>query len=234
VIDYKSFEVLIFDCYGTIIDWEQGLLRTLRPVLDGHGVEVADAEVLERFAGFESRIQQGPYLRYADVLRSVLAAFGAYFGFSPTDDELARFGQAVKDWPPFPDSGDALRTLKTRYRIVILSNVDDDLFEFSRQKLGVEFDRVFTAQQIGSYKPDPRNFRYALEHLGVPKQRVLHVAQSLFHDIRPARGLGLTAVWVNRRRGLAGAGATLPADAQPDVEVPDLRSLVSLVGLDPA
>jgi 2-haloacid dehalogenase len=232
MIDYKSFAVLTFDCYGTIIDWEQGIVRTLRPVLTAHGVDLTDAEVQEQYAGFEAEIERGPYLRYADVLRGVLTAFGEYFDFAPTDDELARFGEAVRDWPPFPDSRDALRALKTRYRLVILSNVDDDLFEFSRQKLGIDFDRVFTAQQIGSYKPDPRNFRYALEHLDVPKERVLHVAQSLYHDIQPARELGLTTVWVNRRQGHAGAGATPPAEAKPDAVVPDLASLVSLVGLD--
>ena len=234
MIDYKSFEVLTFDCYGTIVDWEQGILATLRPVLEAHGVETADAEVLQRYAGFEAAVEAGPYLRYADVLRRVLVEFGAYFGFAPTEDELARFGRAVGDWPPFADSGDALRALQARYRLAILSNVDDDLFELSRRKLGVDFDRVFTAQQIGSYKPDPRNFRYVLEHLGVPMARVLHVAQSLFHDIKPAKALGLSTVRVNRRRGQAGAGATLPADARPDAEVADLRGLVSLVGLDPA
>lgn len=232
-VDYKSFAVLTFDCYGTIIDWERGILSTLRPVLDAHGVEVADNEILELYARFETEVEQGPYLRYADVLRRVLVAFGTHFGFPPTGDELARFGESVQDWPPFADSGDALRALQARYRLVILSNVDDDLFEFSRRKLGIDFDAVFTAQQIGSYKPDPRNFRYALEHLDVPKDRVLHVAQSLFHDIGPARELGLATVWVNRRRGQTGAGATVPADAVPDAEVPDLRSLVDLVSLDP-
>ncbi|MHC4218778.1 MAG: haloacid dehalogenase type II [Planctomycetota bacterium] len=230
-IDYGSFEVLTFDCYGTLIDWEQGILSSLQPILAAHGISVTEQDVLEHYAGIEAKVEAGPYVSYAEVLRSVLKGFGAHFDFSPTADELSQFAVCVRDWPPFPDSHAALQSLQTRYGLVILSNVDDDLFEHSREKLGVDFDRVFTAQQIGSYKPSPRNFRYALEHLDQSPERVLHVAQSLFHDIKPAKELGLSTVWVNRRRGLGGSGATPPAEVKADAEVPDLRSLVTLVGL---
>jgi 2-haloacid dehalogenase len=231
-IDFESFEVLTFDCYGTIIDWERGILSTLGPILAAHGVSASEPEILERYAGFEAEIEAGPYLTYAEVLKRVLGEFGAHNGFSPTAEELSQFARCVRAWPAFADSAAALRALQARYRLVILSNVDDELFEYSRQKLEIEFDRVFTAQQIGSYKPSPHNFRYALDHLGVPKERVLHVAQSLFHDIKPAKELGLSTVWVNRRGGQDGFGATPPAEAEPDAEVPDLRSLVTLAGLD--
>jgi 2-haloacid dehalogenase len=133
-------------------------------------------------------------------------------------------------WPAFPDSSQALRALGTRYRLIILSNIDDDLFRFSQKILNVTFDHVFTAQQIGSYKPSRRNFEYLIRHAGAPPHAILHVAQSLFHDIAPAKEMGLSTVWVNRRQGRAGFGATPPAEAEPDCQVPDLRSLAVLTG----
>ena len=152
-------------------------------------------------------------------------------GFAATSDELAQFSCCVKDWPAFPDASDALRRLQAKYHLVILSNIDDELFEFSRQKLDIEFYRILTAQQIGSYKPSLRNFEYALQHLDLSKQQILHVAQSLFHDIKPANEIGLATVWINRRKGLKGFGATPPAQAKPDMEVGSLRELAELIGL---
>jgi len=136
----------------------------------------------------------------------------------------------VKDWPAFPDSTRALQALKKKYKLAILSNIDDDLIAFSVQRLG-QFDWIITAQQAKSYKPSLNNFYLALERIGVPKNKILHVAQSLFHDIAPAKALGLSTVWINRRHNKAGFGATPPAQAQPDLQVPDLQTLAVTMGL---
>jgi 2-haloacid dehalogenase len=227
-IDFGAYDVLTFDCYGTLIDWEAGLLGALRPVLDAHSVEIGDAELLESYARHEAALEEGPYLRYRDVLAGGLRALGAELGFEPTASELAAFGGSVADWPAFSDSSDALARLHERFKLVVITNCDDDLFAASARRLGVAFDEVITAEQVGGYKPSTRNFEVAFERIGVPRGRILHVAQSLFHDHVPAKRLGLTSVWVNRRAGREGSGATPPADAAPDLTVPDMRTLAEL------
>jgi 2-haloacid dehalogenase len=221
-------DTLTFDCYGTLIDWERGILDALGPILAGHGLRLDDESILERYALIESALEAGPYLRYREVLRRALDALGSALGFEPAAGERDAFGGSVADWPAFPDSAEALSRLATRYRLVILSNVDDDLFAHSARRLGVAFHDVITAQQAGSYKPALRNFEVAIERVG-PRERILHVAQSLFHDIAPARTIGLRTVWVNRRAGRPGSGATAPSAARPDAEVPDLRTLADLL-----
>jgi 2-haloacid dehalogenase len=124
-----------------------------------------------------------------------------------------------------------LQALKKEYKLAIISNIDDDLFAFSAQRLQTQFDWVITAQQAKSYKPSLNNFHLALERIGVPKPKILHVAQSLFHDIVPAKALSLSTVWINRRHNLGGFGPTPPAQAQPDLEVLDLQTLAALIGL---
>jgi 2-haloacid dehalogenase len=218
-------EALTFDCYGTLIDWERGIADALRPILERYGRAATDDQVLELFAELESAAEAGPYLRYREVLRRVLEGVGERLGFEPSEAELAAFAGSVPEWPPFADTAEALTTLGRRYRLVILSNVDDDLIVGTLRHLPVDFHLVMTAEQIGSYKPSPRNFEALLEQVGLPQERILHVAQSLFHDIAPARRLGLRTVWVNRRAGRPGSGATAPSDARPDFEVPDLRTL---------
>lgn len=229
-MNFDHFTCLSFDCYGTLIDWETGISSALRPILETHAVSADSDALLEFFAKAETEIEAGPYRPYREVLKAVLAKCGGVFGFAPSRDELESFCTSVMHWPAFPDSSQALRTLATRYRLIILSNIDDDLFRYSQTILGVEFDHVFTAQQIGSYKPSRRNFEYLIQHAGAPQHEILHVAQSLFHDIAPAREMGLSTVWVNRRQGLPGFGATPPARAEPDWQVPDLRSLAVLTG----
>ena len=225
----SSFEVLTFDCYGTLIDWESGILRAVSHVLDAHGRELPPAEILEHFARFESTIQGGAYLTYREVLSRVVDEFGRELGFVPSRGERASLPGSIARWAPFDDTVEALRILGSRYRLGVISNVDDDLFAFSQRRLGVEFDQVVTAQQVGSYKPDARNFELALERLGRPVGAILHVAQSLFHDIAPARRLGFATVHVNRVSPHGGSGATMPVNARPDLEVPDLRSLAEMV-----
>jgi 2-haloacid dehalogenase len=230
MLDFDRFTHLTFDCYGTLIDWERGILAALRPVLDRHAIALSDDQALEYFGELESAAERGPYRRYRDVLATVMDGFGARLGFAPSADERAALAASVGDWPPFPDTVAALQTLARRFRLVILSNIDDDLFAGSAKRLGVTFAAVITAEQIGSYKPDPQNFRTLIERLDIAPERILHVAQSLFHDIAPASALGLTTVWVNRRHDRPGSGATPPATARPDLEVPDMRTLAQLAG----
>jgi 2-haloacid dehalogenase len=231
VLNFDQFEVLTFDCYGTLIDWESGLWAALSPIFANHSVTVALDNALELYGELESEAERGPYRDYKAVLRTVLEGLGSRLGFTPTPDELERFAVSVKEWPAFPDSPRALRALKTKYKLAIISNIDDDLFASSAQRLQVPFDWVITAQQVKSYKPSLNNFRVAFERLGLPQSRILHVAQSLFHDIAPAKTLGLATVWVNRRHGKAGSGATPSAQARPDLEVPDLQSLAQRIEL---
>jgi len=212
-----DFDALTFDCYGTLIDWETGLLEAL-PAVAG------EEELLERFAHHEARLEAGPYLRYADVLAGCLRGIGDELGFTPSDEEVAAFSRSVVDWPAFPDSAEALTRLKSRFKLGVITNCDDDLFAASNRKLGVEFDWVITAEQARGYKPRPENFEFAFARIDVPRERILHVAQSLFHDHAPAKALGMTTVWIDRRGGREGSGATPPAEAAPDLTFPDLRS----------
>jgi 2-haloacid dehalogenase len=231
MLQWNDFEVLTFDCYGTLIDWETGILDTLRPIFATHRVELIPEETLELYGELESTAERGEYREYKAVLRLVLERLGARLGFVPTAEELQRFSISVKNWPAFSDSASALQALRRRYRLAIISNIDDDLFAFSAERLQVKFDWIITAKQVKSYKPSLNNFRLAFERIGVPQKRILHVAQSLFHDIAPANLLGLSTVWVNRRHNKEGSGATPVAQARPDLEVPDLRTLAVKAGL---
>jgi 2-haloacid dehalogenase len=231
MIALDSYEILSFDCYGTLIDWEAGILSALAPLLSRHGRSVPDEILLKAFGELESAAEQAPYRSYSVVLREVVEGLGRRFGFAPNAAERASLAGSLAGWPPFPDTRDALRALKSKYRLAIISNIDDDLFAGTNRALGIEFDWVVTARQVGSYKPSLENFRQALARFGAPKDKVLHVAQSLFHDIAPARSLGLSTVWVNRRLGRSGTGATPAAMARPDLEVPDLKSLAELAGV---
>jgi 2-haloacid dehalogenase len=221
-LDYGRFEALTFDCYGTLIDWEAGMLAGLRRVLDDHGIRPPDEELLERYAAAEAELEAGPYRRYREILGLGLERVAAGYGVVPTADEVARFGGSVADWPAFPDSPAALAALASRFRLGVLTNCDDDLFAASNRRLGVTFDWIVTAEQARGYKPRPANFELLLERLAIPPDRILHVAQSLFHDHVPARALGLATVWINRRHDRAGFGATPPAAAVPDATFQDM------------
>jgi 2-haloacid dehalogenase len=231
MLRFDDFDVLTFDCYGTLIDWEAGIWEALRPVFAAHRIDVVPDRALELYGELESAAEREAYREYKAILRAVLDGLGARLGFVPTAQELEQFSISVKDWPAFPDSAAALQALHKKYRLAIVSNIDDDLFAYSAQRLQVRFDWIITAQQAKSYKPSLNNFRLAFERIGVPQNRILHVAQSLFHDIAPANALGLSTVWVNRRHKKEGSGATPVADAHPDLEVPDLRTLAEKVGL---
>jgi 2-haloalkanoic acid dehalogenase type II len=225
-LDYSTFDALTFDCYGTLIDWEAGILAALKPMLPGDA-GTDDEELLVEYANVEATLEAGPYLSYRELLGRGLAAVArAHRSNTSTDDE-ARAGGSVVDWPAFPDSREALVRLKTRFRLGVLTNCDDDLFAASNAKLGVEFDWIVTAQQVGSYKPNEANFAALTERLaadGVTRERILHVAQSLFHDHAPAQRLGFRTVWIDRRHDRSGAGATPPAEARPDATFPSMAA----------
>jgi 2-haloacid dehalogenase len=232
MIDFHQFEVLSFDCYGTLIDWERGMLRALKAVLFNHDIVIdSDNQILKTFAESESSQESGSYLKYRQILKNVVKSFGAQLNFTPTEAELSSLAESIPDWEPFPDTVEALKALKKRYKLAIISNVDDDLFAYTAKKLKVDFDWIVTAEQVKSYKPSLQNFEVAIQRMGISPDKLLHVAQSIYHDIVPAKSMGLSAVWVNRRQGKEGFGATLAASGQPDLEVPDLKTLVSLMGL---
>ncbi|MGH9532299.1 MAG: HAD-IA family hydrolase, partial [Terriglobales bacterium] len=204
-------------------------LGVLRPLLAAHGKQVSDAEILALYAELEPEAQSGEYLRYREVLRRVAYGFGLRLRFPVSPSEADSLPESLGDWKPFPDTVPALRRLRQRYKLAVISNIDDDLFALTARHLEVKFDHVITAQQCRSYKPSLNNFRTALARMGLPQDRVLHVAESLFHDVAPARSLGLATVWVNRRKNRDGAAATRLVDVRPDLEVPDLKSLADLV-----
>jgi 2-haloacid dehalogenase len=230
MITFSDFDVMSFDCYGTLIDWETGIVQALQPIFQTHGVQLSADQVLEAFAGCEAEAERGTYMSYRAVLATALRGLGARYQFTPSRAELQQFSTSVGDWPAFPDSVSSLAHLRQRYKLAIITNCDDDLFAQSNQRLGVAFDWIITAQQAQSYKPALHIFQVAFERIGVPAERILHVAQSLYHDHVPAKQVGLTTVWINRRHDKPGFGATPPAVATPDLEAPDLQTLAGMVG----
>lgn len=226
-LDYGRFEALTFDCYGTLIDWEAGLSAAFRPILAARGIAKDDDDVLTRFASYEAAAEAGPYQTYRQVLAAGLRGVAGELGFEPSDEEAVAFAGSVVDWPAFPDSEAALARLKSRFRLGVITNCDDDLFAASNERLGIDFDWVVTAQQLRSYKPAERNFRLAFDRIGLPRDRILHVAQSLFHDHAPAQRLGMTTVWIDRRHDRPGSGATPEAAATPNATFPDMASFAA-------
>jgi 2-haloacid dehalogenase len=228
MLDLTRFKVLTFDCYGTMIDWETGIFSALRPILTAHNQTIPDFALLELYSELELKAEQGEYLRYRDVLQSVVRGFGERLGFSPTDAEVRSLPESLANWQPFPDTVEALRKLKSRYQLAVISNVDDDMFASTAPKLGVAFDHVITAQQAGCYKPSMRMFRLAEDRMGVSREQWLHVGQSIYHDVIPAQSLGIATVWVNRPSSRPGAGAAKAASGKPELEVPNLSTLADL------
>jgi 2-haloacid dehalogenase len=227
-MDFSRFSAISFDCYGTLANWEAGILPALQSVLARHGRSLADASILELYGEFEAEAESGPYRKYREVLQSVVRSFGERLGFEPSLDDLRLLSESVPSWPPFPDTVAALRQLKKRYKLAIVSNIDDDLFAQTREHLGVEFDAVITAEQAKSYKPSTNNFELALRALDLSPDRLLHAGQSIYHDMIPARSLGIATVWVNRKSARPGVGAVRAAAGQPDLEVPDLATLAAM------
>ncbi|MGC1372591.1 MAG: haloacid dehalogenase type II [Candidatus Sulfotelmatobacter sp.] len=226
-LDFNRFEVITFDCYGTLINWEEGILNCLRPILASHGKSADDATILKLFGDYEADAEQGRYRVYREVLQSVVRGFGDYFKFTPTKDETRSLPKSLTEWEPWPDTVGALRQLQRRFRVCIISNVDDDLFASTEPRLGITFDHVITAQQAKAYKPSLRIFELAFSRIGVPAHRILHVGQSIFHDVIPAQSLGLATVWINRPSAREGVGAVKAIQGRPDLELSSLAELVA-------
>lgn len=220
-----EYRALTFDCYGTLIDWESGIWDALQPLYMANGFDLPRQESLQAFADVESAQEADtPDMLYPEILRHVHITLARRFDLSTNNELDVAFGNSVPFWPAFTDTADALRILKTHYKLVILSNVNRDGFASSNRKLGVQFDAIYTAQDMGAYKPNPGNFDYMLEHiktdLGVEKEDILHTAQSLFHDHVPAIDAGLDTCWIDRQN-LANSedwGATAKVQGRPQTD----------------
>ncbi|MBI2718719.1 MAG: haloacid dehalogenase type II [Rhizobiales bacterium] len=215
----SDFKALTFDCYGTLIDWESGMAQALKPLTSQVKASLDRDRILEAHARHESAQQiQTPTMKYSELLAVVYKRLAEEWGVTAGWDECLAYGASIKDWSAFADSAEALAYLKRHYKLVILSNVDNASFAHSNKKLGVSFDAIFTAEDIGSYKPSSRNFDYMLEklgHLGLGKHDILHTAESLFHDHAPANRHGLASCWIYRRHDQQGFGATINPGAIP-------------------
>jgi len=230
-LDFSKFTWLSFDCYGTLIDWESGIVGALRPLIAASGRTLSSDGILELYAAIEARAEAGPYRPYREILETIVRRMAARLVFSISDEQAGVLADTIGKWHPFPDSVSALQRLKRRYKLAVISNIDDDMFARTSKLLGDPFDAVITAQQARSYKPSANNFTLALERIGEPAEKVLHCAQSLFHDIPPAKALGMGTVWVDRRAGQRGTGATPKFSAEPDLRVEDMKTLADLAGV---
>lgn len=215
----SDFRVLTFDVYGTLIDWESGIVAGLRPILSRMETPPDREAVLAAHAFHESTAQaQTPAKPYPELLAVVAKRLAEEWGVPVSWEDCLAYGRSVKDWPAFPDSAEALAYLKEHYALVVLSNVDDASFAASNARLGVVFDAVFTASDIGAYKPASRNFEYMLTQLGrrgIRAGDILHTAESLFHDHQPAARFGLATCWIHRRHDKEGFGATRDPGERP-------------------
>ena len=238
-LNYDNYDALSFDCYGTLIDWESGIWRAFQPLLvENPRLQIDQIRLLTNFAAFENEIQSNhPGMRYPEVLKSIHNRFALRHDLITNEELDKSFGASVGKWPAFPDSIGALADLKKRFKLAILSNVDDAGFAASNTHLAIEFDAIYTAEKIGSYKPDTRNFEFLFTQLlaeqGIPRERILHVAQSLYHDIQPAKTLGMDCVWIDRQGLSTGGdwGATSVISELPEVDAVfvDLASFAQAV-----
>jgi 2-haloacid dehalogenase len=241
VMKFDEFRVLTFDCYGTLIDWETGILAVVRPWMTRAGISASDAEVLGAFGEAESTAEHDlPTAIYPEILRATHARMAKHFGVNfrtttpPDVDAAELLGKSVGDWPAFADTSDALKRLRRRFKLVVVSNVDRESFARTQKRLGITFDAVVTAEEVGAYKPDPRMFLRAMEvakTFGAERENILHVGQSLYHDHVPAKKLGLKTVWVQRpsKAGEFGATRSPGVDVKPDLVVHSMRELVEVI-----
>jgi 2-haloacid dehalogenase len=227
MLDFSRFDWFSFDCYGTLIDWETGLLGYLHPLLQNKNCGISDDQILALYSEFEPRQQAGHFRKYREVLASVVRDYAHELRFEVSDDEANGLAESIRDWQPFRDTVARLQRLHSHYKLAVLSNIDDDLFAHTAPKLEVRFDAVVTAQQVHSYKPSLNNFEALLRRYAIPRERLLHVAESLYHDVAPAHSLEIATAWVNRRQGKEAAASKL-AEVKPDLEVPDVGRLAEL------
>ena len=233
-MDYSKYKFLSFDCYGTLIDWESGIWNTLQPIImTNKRNDLTREKVLNQFAELEAYQQQNnPEMIYPNILFNVHQKFAQNNNLQSNDNLDSDFGNSVQHWPAFPDSADALRKLKEKFKLIILSNVNNNCFASSCRWLGVEFDEIYTAEKIGSYKPNLQNFKYMFnkvkEKYGEDKETILHVAQSLHHDHVPAKTLNMNTIWIDRQNlskgGNWGATKKIENFPEPDKIFEDLIS----------
>ncbi|HEX3742013.1 MAG TPA: haloacid dehalogenase type II [Terriglobales bacterium] len=228
-LDFSRFRIITFDCYGTLIDWESGILSAIRPILSAHGAHLSDPEILRMYGEIEAHEESGEYQPYREILQAVVRGFGTRLGFGTSEQEQQSLPDSLASWKPFSDTVTALRQLKQKFKLGILSNIDEDLFAATAQQLAVDFDYVITASQARAYKPSLEIFRLAQKRMGLPGEKWLHAAQSIYHDVIPAQSLGISTVWVNRPSPSPNSGAAKPAQAKPDIEVSSLHALADLV-----
>jgi 2-haloacid dehalogenase len=229
-LDFSRFRLITFDCYGTLIDWETGILSAIRPILSAHHAHLSNADILRMYGEIEAEEESGSYQAYKEILRAVVRGFGTRLGFTPSQEEQQSLPNSLANWKPFPDTVAALRQLKQQFKLGILSNIDDDLFSATAPQLEIEFDHVITASQARAYKPSLDIFRLAQKKIGLPPLQWLHAGQSIYHDVVPAQSMGIATVWVNRPSPLPNSGAAKPAKGKADVEVSSLRELADLIG----
>jgi len=220
-----ALSMLTFDCYGTLIDWEAGAIKAMRPLLAKHQVALCDDDIVATMGGLEDELIQPPYRSYRSVLASVVEGFGKRFGFATSDQDNAVLAASIPSWTPFPDTIEALRKLAARYPLAIISNIDDDLFAHTAKQLPIRFADVITAEQAQSYKPHVEIFERAIRRLGVAPGEIAHIAEGAA-EIVPARKLGCATVWI-RRNGRSAGKLTKP----PDEEYSDIRSLAARLDL---
>ena len=228
----SQFKILTFDVYGTLIDWESGMVNALKPLTDQVAVHLSRDDILSAHAHYESTAQRfSPSKKYSELLATVYRRLAEHWKVSVDWEECLTYGRSVPQWPTFDDSAQALGYLKQHFELAVLTNTDNLSFSGSNERLGVAFDSVMTAEDIGSYKPDNRNFEYMLEtlaHRGITKDEILHVAESMFHDHQPANQYGLANCWIYRRHNQEGFGATMDPGDMPTVNF-TFNSMADLV-----
>jgi 2-haloacid dehalogenase len=235
MIDWSRVKALSFDCFGTLVDWEQGILRDLKGgLMTRSGKEAStyydDDELLRFYGQAEPAAQGTPFKPYKEVLKLALLRIADAGHLRPKDPEVLLKG--LPAWPVFPDTADALARLKSRFRLALVTNCDRDLLAGVEARLGVPFDVVVTSEDVGAYKPSPKLLEKAIERLGIAKDELAHAAQSLFHDVETAKALGIPTVHVDRREGRPGGATPRPTTVvAPDVKVKSLAELCSLVGV---
>ena len=218
----SDFKALAFDVYGTLIDWESGMVTALKPLTDKVSQSLSRDDILEAHAFYESTTQRWtPSKKYYELLPVVYRRLAEEWGVEVSWEECQAYGLSVRQWPAFEDSRNVLSYLKRHYKLVVLTNTDNLSFSGSNARLGVQFDGVYTAEDVGSYKPSDRNFDYMLEMLarqGIAKEDILHTAESMFHDHGPANKFGLSNCWIYRRHEKEGFGATMNPGEMPSYD----------------
>lgn len=219
----KNYKYVSFDCYGTLIDWEKGILTYFNTLFQKHGVTISDVEILKNYARFEADAEHGTYKPYREILAEVLQQFCTLVGINHSQIDPQGLAESVKVWPAFEDSHDALVHLQSKYKLVIISNIDDDLFAHSEAILGIKFDHVYTAMQMKSYKPNVYNFDYVQQALSLTDQNWLHVAQSIYHDHAPISTKGIDSVWIKRQSRAGDQGIAPVTDFIPKIVYPTMK-----------